>query len=676
MNGLINKTLNEKVNSFHNFLRSNLETLFPEKRTKMSNLDRDWMSPELKQLHRAMQREFYNKRGSIKHKKLKAKFKKLKRKNVKNFYSNFVSDLKKSNPAKWYRMAKKIGAVDKMSGGEIHVESLSEFNNAQCAQKIAEHFSEISNEYAPVNLHELPCYLPALPAPQVSEFEVYQRLIKIKKTKSTLPIDIPDKLRMECAPHLAAPLARIYNESLTLSLYPSLWKHEWVTPVPKVIDPQNISELRKISSTSDYFKLFEGFIKDWVMEDIVDNIDVGQFGGQSGLGTEHMLVCFIDRILKLLDAHPDKSAVIAALLDWSAAFDRQDPTIAILKFIQLGIRPALIPLLISYLSDRKMQVKFNGEISAILTLIGGGPQGSLLGGLEYLIQSNDNADIVPPEDRFKYIDDLSILQLVLLSGLLVDYNFYQHVASDIGVDMQYLPAISYQTQDHLNYISNWTHENLMKLNEKKSNYMVFTRSKESFATRLNVNNINLEKISVTKLLGVWISEDMSWAKNCQDICRKSFSRLSLITKLRYVGVSRGDLLDIYILFIRSVTEYCSVSFHSSLTKQQSDKIEKIQKTCLKIILGEAYEDYQSALDEFGLQTLAQRREKRCLDFSMKCVKHPKNSRIFPLNPNQNKKVRASEPFIVNFAKTSTYKKSAIPYCQRLLNKHLGKKKKV
>ena len=182
-------------------------------------------------------------------------------------------------------------------------------------------------------------------------------------------------------------------------------------------------------------------------------------------------------------------------------------------------------------------------------------------GLEYLIQSNDNADIVPPEDRYKYIDDLSILQLVLLSGLLVNYNFYQHVASDIGVDMQYLPAISYQTQDHLNYISNWTRENLMKLNEKKSNYMVFTRSKESFATRLNVNNINLEKVSFTKLLGVWISEDMSWAKNGQDICRKAFSRLSLITKLRYVGVSRDDLLDIYILIIRSVAEYCSVSFH-------------------------------------------------------------------------------------------------------------------
>ena len=195
-----------------------------------------------------------------------------------------------------------------------------------------------------------------------------------------------------------------------------------------------------------------------------------------------------------------------------------------------------------------------------------------------------------------------------------------------------------------------------------------------FATRLCVNDVNLEKISVSKLLGVWISEDMSWSKNCQEICRKAFSRLSLITKLRYVGVSIDDLLDIYVLFIRSVAEYCSVSFHSTLTKQQSDKIEKIQKTCLKIILGDLYEDYQSALDQCGLKTLAQRRENRCLNFSLKCLKNPKNSKLFPMNPNTNKKVRASEPFCVNFAKTSSYKKSAIPYCQRLLNAHLGKKK--
>ena len=88
-------------------------------------------------------------------------------------------------------------------------------------------------------------------------------------------------------------------------------------------------------------------------------------------------------------------------MDWASAFDRQDPTLAIKKFIKLGFRPSLIPLLASYLTDRKMKVKFNNEMSEFLTLIGGGPQGTLIGGIEYLLQSNDNADVVPPEDGYK-----------------------------------------------------------------------------------------------------------------------------------------------------------------------------------------------------------------------------------------------------------------------------------
>ena len=164
-----------------------------------------------------------------------------------------------------------------------------------------------------------------------------------------------------------------------------------------------------------------------------------------------------------------------------------------------------------------------------------------------MAQSNDNADIVKPEDRFKYIDDLCILQLVLLSGLLMESNFYQHVASDVGTDQLFLPPSSYQTQDNITDIANWTDRNLMKLNAAKCSYMVFTRSEEKFATRLSVNGKVMDHVAVSKLLGVWISEDLSWSKNCQEICRRAYSRLSMITKLKYVGVSVEDLMDIYIL---------------------------------------------------------------------------------------------------------------------------------
>ena len=123
----------------------------------------------------------------------------------------------------------------------------------------------------------------------------------------------------------------------------------------------------------------------------------------------------------------------------------------------------------------------------------------------------------------------------------------------------------------------------------------------------------------------------------------------------------------YILFIRSVTEYCAVAFHSSLTIEQSDKLEKIQKTCLKVILGVMYIDYSAALEMCGLQTLSDRRGKRCLDFSLKCIKHEKNNRIFPVNHSTSEHyIRNKETFQVNFARTEDYKESAVPYCQRLI----------
>ena len=137
----------------------------------------------------------------------------------------------------------------------------------------------------------------------------------------------------------------------------------------------------------------------WIIEDFYENLDISQFGGQTGTGTEHMIVCFINRVLLLLDRYLDKSAVIAAMIDWSAAFDRQDPTLAIKNFIEIGVRPELIPLLISYLNERKMKVRFNGAESDVLSLIGGGPQGSLNGQIMNLVNSNDNAESVGQDHR-------------------------------------------------------------------------------------------------------------------------------------------------------------------------------------------------------------------------------------------------------------------------------------
>ena len=143
----------------------------------------------------------------------------------------------------------------------------------------------------------------------------------------------------------------------------------------------------------------------------------------------------------------------------------------------------------------------------------------------------------------------------------------------------------------------------------------------------------------------------------------------MLSKLKYVGVNTDDLLNIYILYIRSVTEYCSVAFHHSLTTEQAHKLENIQRTCLKIILAENYISYSIALEMCGLQTLYTRREGRCLAFGLKSIKHATNARMFPLNEPSEYNIRNREQFHVNYARTQQYKSSAIPTIQRMLNTH-------
>ena len=79
--------------------------------------------------------------------------------------------------------------------------------------------------------------------------------------------------------------------------------------------------------------------------------------------------------------------------------------------------------------------------------------------------------------------------------------------------------------------------------------------------------------------------------------------------------------------------------------------------------------HSAACEMLGIRKLSDRRETRCLDFSKKCIKHPQNKRMFPVNPyiDNDLNIRNREQYVVNFCRTETYRKSAIPYCQRLLN---------
>ena len=225
---------------------------------------------------------------------------------------------------------------------------------------------------------------------------------------------------------------------------------------------KNLKDVRKIASTSDFSKIFEHFILKFIQSDISDKLSKTQYGGKKGLGTEHLLVNMIDKIKKYQD-DPDHLSIVMSSYDWNAAFDKLDPTKVAIKCIKIGIRSSITKILIDFMNERKMQVKMNGQSSKSYDLIGGSPQGSILGQLLYIIGSDDVSEEVPDEDKYKYIDDLAVLDAVKTSDKLVEYDLKQHVPSDIATHEKFLAPNTFKSQQTNDLVEAWTISNKMKI---------------------------------------------------------------------------------------------------------------------------------------------------------------------------------------------------------------------
>ena len=147
---------------------------------------------------------------------------------------------------------------------------------------------------------------------------------------------------------LADPIADIINRGILFGEYPSNWKLEIVTPVPKIQPPASVKDLWKIVGLKNLSKIVEKIISEHIIEDM--KIDYSQYGNKKGVSVNHYLIKMINRILTALDRNSKSEAiaVLAQLIDWSTAFDRQCPKLGVESFIKNGVRPELIPILINY----------------------------------------------------------------------------------------------------------------------------------------------------------------------------------------------------------------------------------------------------------------------------------------------------------------------------------------
>ena len=134
-------------------------------------------------------------------------------------------------------------------------------------------------------------------------------------------------------------------------------------------------------------------------------------------------------------------------LDFVKTFNRQDHSILVTKLSDMGVPSWLLKIVISFLTDRTMIVRYKGKNSSRKKLPGGGPQGALLGLLLFLVlvndvgfenQTNQTGEIITCKKRvkefnelhLKYVDDLTLAESISMKSQLCEFSVKERPQPD------------------------------------------------------------------------------------------------------------------------------------------------------------------------------------------------------------------------------------------------------
>ena len=280
----------------------------------------------------------------------------------------------------------------------------------------------------------------------------------------------------------------------------------------------------------------------------------------------------------------------------------------------------------------------------------------------------------------KYVDDISLAQSLNMKNCVVTNPDPSPTLPPTYHDCtgHILHTTQLPLQLQLDRLAELCKTQDMVINTGKSKIMIFNPSPHYDCTpKLTLPVMGgeyLEVVESFKLLGVIIRTDLKWCDNTDFICQKGYSRLWMLRRLKGLGATLDEMLDVYQKQVRSVLEMAVPVWHPALTLKDTKQIERFQKCAFYIILGGGYISYKNALEIFEIESLEKRRAKICEKFAMKCFKSPRFSTWFYLNDHaetpHNTRSHKRPLRAVN-TRTQRYRNSTLPYLTEILNNHLS-----
>lgn len=255
------------------------------------------------------------------------------------------------------------------------------------------------------------------------------------------------------------------------------------------------------------------------------------------------------------------------MLDLSAAFDVINHEILFSRLEHtFGISGSALAWIKSYLSNRSQQVAIGSTLSDRKALTIGVPQGSVLGPRLYCIFSKPIGDICERHeiDYHCYADDSQIYIVIEPRSNISD--------------------ISAKLSSCLSDIREWMCSNLLKLNQEKTELMVFTprtRVHELKEFSLTFGGNIICNAQYVKNLGVYFDRTLNMEKQCNAVAKACYFHIRNIGYIRsYISEDACKLLVNSL--VTSRLDYGNALLYG-ISKKCMDKLKRVQHTAARLV---------------------------------------------------------------------------------------------
>ena len=184
-------------------------------------------------------------------------------------------------------------------------------------------------------------------------------------------------------------------------------------------------------------------------------------------------------------------------------------------------------------------------------------------------------------------------------------------------------------------------------------------------------DVNLEVVDELKLVGFMFRNDLKTCSNTSYIIKKAYKRMWIVRRLKALGASTQQLLDVLNKQVLSVLFLGAPAWFGQLTVAEKTHLNRVLRCGLHIIYGDTYRSFTHSLSRAGMLSVTDQLQNMTTRFAHKSAKHPKFSKWFKVRPEAQVNTRSvrgvQTKYLPVATRTARYAASPLPILTSLIN---------